>query len=119
MKTSGQYITNKFNLVAEGTRYSKEFAAYLKDLFGDILTIVAIPDKLHFLLIRFCITMSRRFAISVTQICILMALALRSIERLILEQSQSKGTWMALALRSIERLIHTNMISPDGYRLIF
>ena len=38
-----------------------------------ILTIVAIPEKLHVFLIRFCITMSNRFAISVTQICILMA----------------------------------------------
>ena len=38
-----------------------------------ILTIVAIPEKLYVLLIRFCITMSSRFAISVTQICILMA----------------------------------------------
>ena len=41
-----------------------------------ILYMVAKPEKLHVLLIRFCMTISRRFAIRVTQICILMALAL-------------------------------------------
>lgn len=35
-ETSGKYITNKFNIVADGTRYSKEFAAFLKELLGEI-----------------------------------------------------------------------------------
>lgn len=35
-ETSGKYITNKFNIVAGGTRYSKEFAAFLKELLGEI-----------------------------------------------------------------------------------
>ena len=41
-----------------------------------VLYMVPNPEKLHVLLIRFCMTMGRRFAISVTHICILMALAL-------------------------------------------
>ncbi len=38
-----------------------------------ILTIVANPEKLQGRLMRFCMTIRRRLAISVTQICILMA----------------------------------------------
>ena len=41
-----------------------------------ILTIVASPEKLHVRLIRLCSIMSSRFAMSVTQTCIFMALAL-------------------------------------------
>jgi len=41
-----------------------------------ILTIVANPEKLHGLFIRFCKTIINRLAISVTHICILMALEL-------------------------------------------
>ena len=41
-----------------------------------ILYIVANPEKLQGLWIRFCMTISRRFAIRVIHICILMALAL-------------------------------------------
>lgn len=29
-KTTGKYITNRFNIVAEGTLHSKEFAAFFK-----------------------------------------------------------------------------------------
>ena len=35
-KTSGKYVSNRFDLVAEGTRHSKEFAAFLKGLLGEI-----------------------------------------------------------------------------------
>jgi hypothetical protein len=35
-KTSGEYVSNRFELVAEGTRHSKEFAAFLKGLLGEI-----------------------------------------------------------------------------------
>ena len=35
-KTTGKYISNNFDLVAEGTRHSKEFAAFLKGLLGEI-----------------------------------------------------------------------------------
>ena len=38
--------------------------------------MVARPEKLQLRLIRLCMTMSSRFAMSVTQICILMAFAL-------------------------------------------
>ena len=35
-KTNGKYVSNRFDLVAEGTRHSKEFAAFLKGLLGQI-----------------------------------------------------------------------------------
>lgn len=35
-KTSGKYVSNRFDLVAEGTRHSKEFAVFLKGLLGEI-----------------------------------------------------------------------------------
>ncbi len=38
-----------------------------------ILIIVANPEKLHVRLMRFCMTMRRKFAVRVTQICVLMA----------------------------------------------
>jgi hypothetical protein len=41
-----------------------------------ILNKVAMPEKLHERFILFCMTISSKFAISVTHICILMALAL-------------------------------------------
>ncbi len=41
-----------------------------------IRNMVARLEKLHDLSIRFCMTMSSRFAMSVTQTCILMAFAL-------------------------------------------
>ena len=34
--TTHQYLTNKYDLVAKGTHYSKEFAAFLKELPRDI-----------------------------------------------------------------------------------
>lgn len=33
---NSEYFTNSYDLVAEGTRYSKEFAAFLKELPRDI-----------------------------------------------------------------------------------
>jgi hypothetical protein len=41
-----------------------------------ILTIAASPEKPHDRVVLFCSSISNRLAISVTQICILMALAL-------------------------------------------
>ena len=41
-----------------------------------ILIIVANLEKLHVRLMRFCMTMRRKFAVRVTQICVLMAYAL-------------------------------------------
>ena len=41
-----------------------------------ILTIVSSPEKLHDRVVFFCSSISNSLAISVTQICILMALAL-------------------------------------------
>ena len=41
-----------------------------------ILTIVASPEKLHDRVVLFCSSINNRLAVSVTQICILMALAL-------------------------------------------
>ena len=38
-----------------------------------ILIIVANPEKLHVRLMRFCMTMRRKFAVRVSQICVLMA----------------------------------------------
>lgn len=35
-KRSGKYVSNRFDLVAAGTRHSKEFAAFLKGLLGEI-----------------------------------------------------------------------------------
>lgn len=34
-KSSGRYFSESYDLKAEGTRYSKEFAAFLKGLYGD------------------------------------------------------------------------------------
>ena len=34
--TTKEYLTNKYDLLAKGTHYSKEFAAFLKELPGDI-----------------------------------------------------------------------------------
>ena len=37
--TTGEYFTNAYDTVYKGTRYSKEFAAFLKALPGDISPI--------------------------------------------------------------------------------
>ena len=37
--TTGEYFTNSYDTVYKGTRYSKEFAAFLKALPGDISPI--------------------------------------------------------------------------------
>ena len=37
--TTGEYFTNTYDTVYKGTRYSKEFAAFLKALPGDISPI--------------------------------------------------------------------------------
>lgn len=34
-KQNGRYFSDTYNLKAEGTRYSKEFAAFLKGVYGD------------------------------------------------------------------------------------
>ncbi len=34
--TANEYFTNNYELTQEGTRYSKEFAAFLKELPSDI-----------------------------------------------------------------------------------
>ena len=33
-KSSGKIISNKWDLTSKGTRYTKDFAAFLKELFG-------------------------------------------------------------------------------------
>lgn len=35
-KSTGKSVGNKYELTAEGTRHSKEFAAFLKDIFGQL-----------------------------------------------------------------------------------
>lgn len=35
-KETGKSVSRQWNLVAEGTRFSKEFAAFLKDMLGQI-----------------------------------------------------------------------------------
>ena len=37
--TTGEYFTNSYDTVYKGTRYSKEFAAFLKAISGDISPI--------------------------------------------------------------------------------
>ena len=34
-KQNNRYFSDSYNLKAEGTRYSKEFAAFLKGVYGD------------------------------------------------------------------------------------
>ncbi len=74
-----------------------------------ILIIVANPEKLHVRLMRYCMTMRRRSAIRVTQICILMAFELSLWKYL-------RGSWDCTAHNAKKRSA-SEMLETERYMI--
>mgnify|MGYP000290280062 CR=1 FL=1 len=72
-----------------------------------ILIMVASLEKLHLRLIRFCMTIRSRFAISVTQTCILMAFHFNaSLTAINLAKAACKRMGIPYSISSCKSMIH-------------